>query len=370
MRVNGRLSNSAALSYNERHPIILPHSSRLTKLLTQFTHSITLHGGNQLVLRLMRTEFWIPKLKTLIKSIIHQCKICVLHKKIETTQIMAALPAERTTLTRPFAATGIDFAGPYDIKNYTGRACLITKGYVCVFVCFATKTIHLKAASDLTIQAFMAAFARFFSRRGLTTSEAHQNINWHFNPPGAPRMGGLCEAGVKSLKIHLKKVSQIQKFTFEELSTLLTRIESCLNSRLLSPLSEDPRNMEPLTPGHFLIGTPLLIPAEPNLEDTQLSIAHRWQKLKILHQHFCKRWKEECLKKLHKRYKWKYPQRNIEVNGMVVIRQETLPPNERKLGRIEKTYLGAYNKTRVVDIRTSQGTITRPITKKVTLPNN
>ena len=113
----------------------------------------------------MRTEFWIPKLKTLIKSIIHQCKTCVLHKKRETTQIMAALPAERTTLTRPFAATGIDFAGPYDIKNYTGRACLITKGYVCVFVCFATKAIHLAAASDLTTQAFMAAFAHFFSRR-------------------------------------------------------------------------------------------------------------------------------------------------------------------------------------------------------------
>ncbi|XP_069964356.1 uncharacterized protein [Bactrocera oleae] len=203
----------------------------------------------------MRTELWIPKLKTLIKSIIHQCKTCVLHQKRETTQIMAALPAERTTLTRPFAATGIDFAGPYDIKNYTGRACLITKGYVCVFVCFATKAIHLEAASDLTTQSFMAAFARFFSRRGLTISGAHLNINWHFNSPGAPHMGGLWEAGVKSLKSHLKNVSQIQKFTFEELPTLLTRIESCLNSRPLSPLSEDPRNIEPLTPGHFLIVT-------------------------------------------------------------------------------------------------------------------
>ncbi|XP_050324467.1 uncharacterized protein LOC126755778 [Bactrocera neohumeralis] len=334
MRVNGRLSNSAALSYNERYPIILPYSSRLAKQLTKFTHLITLHGGNQLVLRLMRSEFWIPKLKTLIKSTIHQCKTCVLHKKRNTIHIMAALPTERTTLTRPFAATGIDFAGPYDIKNYTGRACLITKGYVCVFVCFATKAIHLEPVSDLTTNAFMAAFARFFSRRGcpadlysdngtnfvgaskllikdrrefmkslktqLTASEAHQNINWHFNPPGAPHMGGLWEAGVKSLKSHLKKVSQNQKFTFEELATLLTRIESCLNSRPLSPLSEDPTNLEPLTPGHFLIGTPLLIPAEPNLEDAHLSIAQRWQKLKILHQHFCKRWKEEYLKELHK----------------------------------------------------------------------
>ncbi|XP_039965292.1 uncharacterized protein LOC120777820 [Bactrocera tryoni] len=164
MRSDGRLTNSAALSYNERHPILLPYNSRLTKLLTQFTHLATLHGGNQLVLRLLRTEFWIPKAKMLIKTIIHQCKTCIIHNKAQQTQIMAALPNERTILTRPFAATGIDFAGPYDIKNYTGRACLITKGYICVFVCFSTKAIHLEPVSDLTTQAFLAAFSRFFSR--------------------------------------------------------------------------------------------------------------------------------------------------------------------------------------------------------------
>lgn len=166
MQVDGRLSNSAASSYNERHPILLPYNSRMAKLLTEFTHLVSLHGGNQLALRLIRTEFWIPKLKVLIKATIHKCKTCVLHKQAHQTQIMAALPAERTTLTRPFAATGIDFAGPYSIKNYTGRACLITKGYICVFVCFATKAIHLEPVSNLTTQAFMAAFVRFFSRRG------------------------------------------------------------------------------------------------------------------------------------------------------------------------------------------------------------
>ncbi|XP_017480342.1 PREDICTED: uncharacterized protein LOC108369689 [Rhagoletis zephyria] len=176
-------------------------------------------------------------------------------------------------------------------------------------------------------------------------------------------MGGLWEAGVKSLKTHLKKVSKIQKFTFEELATLLTRIESCLNSRPLSPSSDDPTNLEPITPGHFLIGAPLLTPAEPNLDDENLSIANRWQNLKILHQHFCKRWKEEYLRELHKRYKWKYPQRNIEVGDLVVIRNENLPPNEWKLGRIEKAYFSSDNKTRVVEIRTAQGITTRPSQK-------
>ncbi|XP_039967839.1 uncharacterized protein LOC120779562 [Bactrocera tryoni] len=113
--------------------------------------------------------------------------------------------------------------------------------------------------------------------------------------------------------------------------------------------------------------TPLLTPAEPNLEDANLSIVNRWQKLKILYQHICKRWKEEYLKELHKRYKWKHPQRNIEVNDLVVIRNENISPNEWKLGRIQKVFPGLDNKTRVVEIRTAQGTITRPITKIVIL---
>ncbi|XP_049315834.1 uncharacterized protein LOC125779239 [Bactrocera dorsalis] len=196
---------------------------------------------------------------------------------------------------------------------------------------------------------------------------SHQNISWHFNPPGAPHMGGLWEAGVKSLKTHLKKIAKLQKFTFEEFATLLTRIESCLNSRPISPISDDSTSLEPLTPGHFLIGTPLLTPAEPNLEDANLSIVNRWQKLKILYQHICKRWKEEYLKELHKRYKWKYPHRNVEVNDLVVIRNDNTSPNEWKLGRIQKVFPGLDHKTRVVEIRTAQGTVTRPITKIVIL---
>ena len=67
------------------------------------------------------------------------------------SQVMADLPTARTVFTCPFVSTGVDFAGPFEIRNYTGRACLITKGYVCLFICSATKAIHWKAASNLSI---------------------------------------------------------------------------------------------------------------------------------------------------------------------------------------------------------------------------
>lgn len=404
VRMNGRLSRSPGLTYDERFPKILPYSAPFTRLYVEHVHKCSIHGGHSLVLRLIRIEFWVPKLKNLIRTVINNCKECTIYRKKAGQQIMAALPPERASLSRPFTHTGLDFAGPFDIKSYIGRACRITKGYVLVFVCFATKAIHLEATGDMSTDTFLAAFARFFSRRGcpshlysdngtafvgasnlleidrkqflselkrkVIVRNSFQPVEWHFIPPGAPHMGGLWEAGVKSVKSHLKKISNAQKFTFEEFITMLTRIEACLNSRPLCAMNDNPSELVPLTPGHFLIGAPLLAPPEPDHSGLSLSIANRWQKLKALHHQFALRWKEEYLKELHRRVKWKYPQRDYEVGDLVVIRQDNLPPNEWRLGRIEKVFKGHDSKVRTADVRTASGIFTRPIVKLVLLPNS
>ncbi|XP_070068113.1 uncharacterized protein [Drosophila takahashii] len=350
IRACGRITASENLRYDERHPIILPYECALSRLLVNFTHLITLHGGNQLVVRLTRSRYWIPRIKNLVKAVINSCKVCVIHKKRLQIQMMGSFPKERVSFSRPFTYTGMDYAGPFDIKNYKGRACLITKGYVLVFVCFSTKAIHLEPTSDLTTEKFLAAFARFVSRRGcprqvqsdngktfvgaatllsrdflqavkesVTDAYSHQQLNWQFIPPGAPHMGGLWEAGVKSFKTLFYKSTATRKYTFEELSTLLAKIEACLNSRPLSPMSEDPTDLLALTPGHFLVGGPLLSIVEPELKGESKSIVNRWQHLKALHQQFQARWKEEYLKELHKRNKWQAPTANLRVGDLVAL---------------------------------------------------
>jgi len=120
----------------------------------------------------------------------------------------------------------------------------LTNGYVMVFVSFSIKAIHLKPTSDLTAEKFLAAFARFVSRRGcprqvlvgastvlsryflqavresVTDAYSHQQLNMQFIPPGEPHMGGLWEAGVKSLKTLFYKSTATRRYIFEELSTL------------------------------------------------------------------------------------------------------------------------------------------------------
>ncbi|XP_070132558.1 uncharacterized protein [Drosophila bipectinata] len=132
MRACGRVTSSELLQYDERHPIILPYDCHLSRFLVHFTHRITLHGGSQLMIRLIRAKFWIPRVRNLVKSVVYFCK-----KKLQT-QLMGELPKERTSFSRPFTHAGLDYAGPFELKNYTGRACLITKGYVLVFSCFST----------------------------------------------------------------------------------------------------------------------------------------------------------------------------------------------------------------------------------------
>ena len=84
-----------------------------------------------------------------------------------------------------------------------------------------------------------------------------QGISWKFIPERAPNFGGLWKSAVKSMKIHLRRVNSDVKLTFEEFTTVLTQVEAILNSRPLIPSPCDDDGIEPLTPGHFLIGKPL-----------------------------------------------------------------------------------------------------------------
>lgn len=139
---------------------------------------------------------------------------------------------------------------------------------------YQSKAVHLELVTSLTSEAFIACFKRFMARRGLPklvwsdngsnfvgasrqlaelydflkTNEAQdsicdfcstQLIEWRFIPQHAPHFGGIWEAAVKSTKMHLRKVMGDVKLSYEEMSTVLTQIESCLNSRPLVSLNND-----------------------------------------------------------------------------------------------------------------------------------
>ncbi|GFT32280.1 integrase catalytic domain-containing protein [Trichonephila clavipes] len=182
-------------------------------------------------------------------------------------------------------------------------------------------------------------------------------------PPRAPNFGGLWEAGVKSFKFYLKRTVGNLKMTLEEFLTIITQIEGILNSRPITPLSEDIDDLEVLTPGHFLIGRPITSISEPNLLDKTENTLSRGQKLTKIVQHIWTKWSRDYLNNLQQRNKWQFHKDNVKLNTMVLIKDDNLPVNKWSLGRITKLVPGTDGKVRVVEIKTNKGNVKRSIGK-------
>ncbi|XP_017876324.1 uncharacterized protein LOC108622755, partial [Ceratina calcarata] len=164
---------------------------------------------------------------------------------------------------------------------------------------------------------------------------AQEGIEWHLIPPYAPHFGELWEGGVKQVKTHLRRVIGEQRLTYEELYTILTQIEACLNSRPLHPLSSDPNDLTPLTPGHFLIGDSLMALPQPDMTTIKQNRLNRYQLIQQTVQHFWKRWHQEYLHELQQRHKWKLDSSgNIKIGSLVLIKEDNIPPMKWRLGRI------------------------------------
>ncbi|XP_058448942.1 uncharacterized protein LOC131428900 [Malaya genurostris] len=124
---------------------------------------------------------------------------------------------------------------------------------------------------------------------------AKDGIQWHFNPPSAPHFSGLLEAAVRSVKKHLLKVVGETPMSSEDCNTLLVQVEGCLNSRPLTPMSDDLNDLEPLTPAHFLIGSSLHALPEPDLTTIPINRLQHWQLTQRRLQEFWTRWRRDSI---------------------------------------------------------------------------
>lgn len=230
-----------------------------------------------------------------------------------------------------------------------------------------TRAIHLELVSDATTQAFIAALKRMVSCRGIfkeilsdngsnfvgannylkaiiddikansESIEQEFNFRWRFITPNAPHQGGIYEAAVKTVKHHLIRVIGETTLTFEEYSTVSCQVEACVNSRPISHLSEDPTDLNALTPGHFLIGEALIgIPDEQDFRQINENRLTRWNHLQQMVQHFWDRWKNEYLSNLINRSKWLTKNKNLAVGDLVIIKEDNSPPLSGKWEEFKK----------------------------------
>lgn len=404
MRVGGRLMNSPDLSYEEKFPILLSKDHILTKSLFIWTHSKYLHAGPKALLATIHRRYWVPRGKVLANQVLHGCVICVRSRPVTYKQVMGSLPQERVTMTgRPFLTVGCDLAGPFHV-HFKGRGSRPVIVYMVAFVCFSTKAVHLELVDDLTTAAFLDCLKRFIARRGLPREiwsdnatnfvgasrqlaaakvlfsskthwesvyewcRDHQGITWRFIPPRSPHFGGLWEAAIKSAKHHIIRVAGAASLTRNELETLIVSVEAILNSRPLIPISTVPGDGIPLTPAHFLVGSPLTELPEPDLVSSDASLLQRYERVVALRQQFWRTWSREYLCQLQQRYKWREDQPNPQENDVVLLVQKNVPAHQWQLGRIVSLSFGDDGKVRVLQVKTASGIYKRGITEVCPLP--
>lgn len=313
------------------------------------------------------------------------------------------LPTQRITISsRPFIHTGMDLCGPIKLRLSKTRGSKIYKGYIILFICMSVKAVHLEPVTDLTSEAFLMSFQRFVSHHGkpsdlysdcgtnfvgaekiLKKEEieylkaiqstvmnhlTNEGITFHFNPPHAPSFGGLWESNIRRIKHHLYRAIGDKAMAYDELATILARIQAILNSRPLLPMSDDPEDFTYITPGHFLIGEALTsIPESPVLHKPE-SLTNRYRSMLKRVQTFSAHFQKHYFHTLQQRPKWLKERENLKVGDLVLIKEELLPPLKWSMGRIIKTMPGKDGLVRVCEIKTIHGYFTRPITKLAPLP--
>ena len=388
LRVGGRLEN-AAISYDAKHQIILPYRHHVTNLIIQKYHQEAGHLGQEYVLSSLRQLFWIIKGRSALHRVVSKCFLCRKLGAARGEQLMANLPKERLTPEDPpFTSVGVDYFGPLYVQQ--GRSHV--KRYGCVFTCLTTRAVHIEITSSLDTDSFINALRRFISLRGnpssvysdngsnFHTGEQEmrtaiddwnqraiceflrlKNISWKFNPPYDSHMGGVWERVIRSIRKILTALLGQQLVNEEMLRTLMAEVQGILNSRPLMPVSNDPNDLEPLTPSHLL-----LLRANPNMpprvfvkEDTYCK--RRWRQVQYMSDIFWKRWLKEYLPTLQVRQKWCNPCRCFAVNDLVLVMDEGVHRGKWPLARVVQVHRGRDRYVRSARGRTNTSTLVRPI---------
>ncbi|GFU35057.1 integrase catalytic domain-containing protein [Trichonephila clavipes] len=189
----------------KNHPIFLPKTDHVVNfIITDFPLKL-LHAGPQLLQAALREKFWTLLVRDVVRRVMRRCIPCFRIRPRFAEQFMGDLPESRVCSSSVFQRTGNDFAGPFLIRNSKGRGSRITKRNICVFVCLATKAVHLKVISGLTSEILCDKGTNFYGASTYLRKEFYQllkedavhkflvtnNITFDFNPLSAPHFGGI-----------------------------------------------------------------------------------------------------------------------------------------------------------------------------------
>ena len=182
-------------------------------------------------------------------------------------------------------------------------------------------------------------------------------IEWFFSPPSSPHSGGFFEIMVKSFKKIFYSLLDKHEVSTDAFHTLVVIAEGIVNSRPLTPVSNDPDDFSSITPNSLLhpllteTTTTMMLP--PSSDPPPPILLHRWRHVRSLADAFWKRFQREYVSTLQRRRKWMASRRNIMIGDLVLV-SENSPRDEWGLARIADTFPHREGHMRRVLLKTAK----------------
>jgi hypothetical protein len=356
LRVGGRIQQGS-FPTEISHPAILPKGHFVSELILKHCHELCGHQGRGMTVQFVRSSgFWIVGLTSLASSVIHKCVTCRKLRGGQQVQQMCELPKDRLEAGPPFTHIGVDYFGPFFIKD--GRR--EVKRYGVMFTCLVSRGVHIEAASTLDTDAFINALRRFMSIRGPIRTlrcdrgtnlvggikqlkAALDNINddqvrefllnqscdYITNFPHSSHQGGVWERQIRTLRSVFSSllVAHGSQLDDDCLRTLFYEAANIINSRPLTvDTLNDPNSLLPISPNNLLtMKSNVVLPPPGEFQSADGYSRKRWRRVEFLAQ-------------MQPRQKWVKKVRNLQVGDIVLITDDDLPRCQWKLGRIHEVF--------------------------------
>jgi len=378
IKLRTKLSNSTEYLDGFKYPVVLPSIHPLISCMVRRAHFDMCHAGVGTLLVSLRERFWILKARKTVKSIVSKCVRCRRYqsKNLETEPV--GLPRDRIGNSAVFQVIGVDLAGPLYLRGGD-------KSWIVLYTCAVYRVVHLELVMSLSTESFLQSLRRFVARRGrpsiiysdngtnfvgaengfktlnwktIEKKTAVQRIQWRFNPPTAAWWGGFWERLIRIMKDLLRRVLGKASLNYEELLTTTSDIESVINSRPLCYVSDEADGVIPLTPSMFIQDIQCSrLPEVDTLDRT--AFAKRWEYRQKIKDTLRLRFRKEYLSQL---IQVKGKKRgDIQVGDIVLIGNDIQKRMDWPLGKVLKLIPGKDGISRVVEVKTASGVLTRPI---------
>ncbi|XP_068224926.1 uncharacterized protein [Palaemon carinicauda] len=284
LRVHGKFDRPN--SHRVFFPVLLSKDILLTSLIVRDAHIKLGHVGYYGVLNLLRKNYYIPHIFSVVKKSVSSCITCKRYNQrpIRLNQSPYRLFRLEPSDT-PFGYLYLDYCGPFNCKLSDGRR----KVWILCFSCMYTRAINLQACYDISVSEFLRAFMihvfefglpqLVISDLGTQIVAAGNKITDFLNDPqtdeyfkenginkikfesyfkGCSSLGSLVETSVKMTKQMINKSIGTNILELRDFEFLIFQVRSLVNKRPIafkeSLRDQDLHTLSPITPEMLLRG--------------------------------------------------------------------------------------------------------------------